>query len=262
MIIKCSEKDMDNLLKYIGDDYGKCLYIYIDLIKYGFSNENFNIWVQLGENKEICGIITEYYKGIQLYSKDCNLIGNEVVEFILGRNSDVIFGMKCVIDSIKKFLPEFTEELGFVGKLTKDISPVSDEPYSASLDELSEIVELVASDENIGKPYGYDSLYSQYYERMTDNFGRNYILRDKSTNELISHAGTYAEIPELAIMGGVITAIPFRGKGFSKMTISALCSELKSEGKEIFSFYYIPSARKMHHSMGFEELGIWAKLFK
>ena len=62
--------------------------------------------------------------------------------------------------------------------------------------------------------------------------------------------------------GGVITAIPFRGQGFSKITLSALCAELKLEKKEIFSFYYIPSAKNMHHSIGFEEIGIWAKLIK
>ena len=262
MIIKGNEKDMDTILEYIGTDYGKCLYIYIDLKKYGFTNENFNVWIQYDENNEICCIISEYYKGIQLFSKNYNLIAKEISEFIQDRNSDMIFGMKEVIDIIKEYLPRFDEELGFVGHLTKDITLISDEPYSASLDEIPEIVKLVVSDENIGKPYGFDSLYEQYYERKIENFGRNFILRDESTNEIITHAGTYAELPELAIIGGVITSPPYRGRGFSKITLSALCNELKSEGKEIFSYYYIPSAKNMHHSVGFEEIGIWAKLIK
>lgn len=262
MIVKCNERDMDNILEYIGDDYAKCLYIYIDLKKYGFTNEHFNVWIQYNEKDEICCIISEYYKGIQLFSKNCNLIADEIYEFLINRDSDVIFGIKEVIDIIKEYCTGFTEELGFVGKLTRDITSFSSKPYSASLGEIGEIVELVASDENIGKPYGYDSLYKQYYERKVENFGRNFILRDDSTNEIITHAGTYAEIPELAIIGGVITAIPFRGQGFSKITLSALCAELKLEKKEIFSFYYIPSAKNMHHSIGFEEIGIWAKLIK
>ncbi|WP_407421284.1 GNAT family N-acetyltransferase [Methanobrevibacter sp.] len=262
MIIKADGKDMDTILEYIGNDYGKCLYIYIDLKKYGFTNENFNVWIQYNKNGEICCIISEYYKGIQLFSKNYNLVANEISEFILQRNSDVIFGMNEVINRIKEYLPEFTEELGFVGHLTKSIDLLSNEPYSASLDEIHEIVELVVSDENIGKPYGFDSLYEQYYSRKVENFGRNFVLRDNSTNEIITHAGTYAELPELAILGGVITSIPYRGHGFSKITLSSLCNELKSEGKEIFSYYYIPSAKNMHHSIGFEEIGIWAKLIK
>lgn len=262
MIIKCNDSDMANILEYIGEDYGKCLYIYIDLKKYGFTNENFNVWIQYNDNNEICCIISEYYKGIQIFSKNCNLFPKEISEFLINRNSEVIFGIKEVIDMVKEYLPGFTEELGFVGKLTKNIASISNEPYSASLDEIGEIVELVASDENIGKLYGYDSLFKQYYGRKVENFGRNFILRDNTTNEIVTHAGTYAEIPELAIIGGVITAISYRGQGFSKITLSALCEELKSEGKEIFSFYYIPAAKNMHHSIGFEEVGIWAKLIK
>lgn len=262
MIVKCNEKDMKTILDYIDEEYGKCLYIYIDLKKYGFSNENFNVWIQYNENDEICCIISEYYKGIQLFSKNCNLIASEISEFLIDNDSEVIFGMKEIIDIIKEYLPEFTEELGFVGKLTRNIYSISAEPYSASLNEIGEIVELVASDENIGKPYGYESLYEQYCERNIENFGRNFILRDNATNEIITHAGTYAEIFELAIIGGVITSIPYRGQGFSKITLSSLCNELQSEGKEIFSFYYLPSAKNMHNSLGFEEIGIWAKLIK
>lgn len=262
MIVKCNEKDTEVILDYIGDDYGKCLYIYIDLKKYGFTNENFNVWAQYDENGEICCVISEYFKGIQLFSKNCNLIAHEISEFLIDNNSEVIFGMREVINIIKGYLPEFTEELGFVGKLTKNINPISMEPYSASLDELDEIIELVYSDDNIGKPYGYDSLYKQYYERNVEKFGRNFILRDNSTNEIITHAGTYAEIVELAILGGVITSVSYRGQGFSKIVLSSLCNELQSEGKEIFSFYYLPSAKNMHNSLGFKEIGIWAKLIK
>ena len=77
MIIPCNDENIETVFEYIGEDYGKCLYIYIDLKKFGLDDENFNVWIQC-ENEEICAIISEYYGGIQIYSKEQNLITEEI----------------------------------------------------------------------------------------------------------------------------------------------------------------------------------------
>lgn len=249
------------IFDYIGDDYGKCLYIFIDLKKYGLDDDNFNVWIQNNDQKEICAIISEYYGGIQIYSKEYNLIADEIVDFIKYKDSNVVFGIKETLNKIKDLMPEYSIELGTVSELSDiKVSP-SDSVYSATIDEIAEIVEIVAQDENIGKPYGYESLYSQYCERKLSNFGRNFILRDQN-GEIICHAGTYAEIPELAVIGGVITSTDYCGKGFAKTTLASLCNQLKQEKKRVFSFFYIPSAEKMHYSVGFKKIGDWMKLYK
>ena len=66
MIVECNNEDITSVFDYIGEDYGKCLYIYIDLKKYGIDDENFNVWIQYNENEDICAIISEYYGGIQI----------------------------------------------------------------------------------------------------------------------------------------------------------------------------------------------------
>jgi hypothetical protein len=262
MIISCKNENINSVLDYIGNNYGRCLYIYIDLKKFGLDDENFNVWIQYNQDNEICAIISEYFGGIQLFSKEYDFIAEEIVEFIKNKDPHVVFAMKEIIDEIKDSLPEYIQEDGIVSQLKELKHKANPDAYSASIDEIAEIVSIVAADESIGKPYGYDSLYQQYCERKNENFGRNFILRDEKTNEIICHAGTYAEIAELAVIGGVITSIPYRGKGYSKETLSSLCSELLSENKDIFSFYYIPSAKRMHEGVGFEEIGIWSKLAK
>lgn len=262
MIIKCNNRDIDKIFEYIGEDYGKCLYIFIDLKKYGLDDENFNVWIQQESNNEICAIISEYYGGVQIYSKNQDFIVNEIVNFITKRNTNVIFSIKENIDKLKFFLPNYKQETGTVSELFELKFPPNNKAYEASVDEIEEIVRIIAEDENIGKPYGFESLYNQFIKRKKDNFGRNYILRDELTNNIICHAGTYAELEELAIIGGVMTSIPYRGKGFSKETLSSLCNQLKSENKRIFSFFYIPSAEKMHYGVGFEKIGDWSKLSK
>lgn len=47
MIRKCNLEDINEIYDYIGNDYQNCLYTYIDLVKYGLNNENFNVWIQL-----------------------------------------------------------------------------------------------------------------------------------------------------------------------------------------------------------------------
>ena len=261
MIIPCSKNNIDDIFDYIGKDYGKCLYIYIDLKQYGIDDENFNVWIQYNIDSEISAIISEYYGGIQVYSKFCNFDVKEIANFIIKRNPNVIFGMEAIIDKIHELLTDYDKEIGVVGELIELNYPPNPEVYSASIEELEDIVKIISQDENIGKAYGFESLYNQYVDRKINNFGRNYVLRDDS-GEIICHAGTYAELPELAVIGGVITNIPYRGKGFSKGTLATLCSKLKSEKKDVFSYFYIPSASKMHYGVGFKKIGGWAKLFK
>ena len=35
-MIKCTKENAQEIFDYIGKDYGKCAYLYIDLKKYGF----------------------------------------------------------------------------------------------------------------------------------------------------------------------------------------------------------------------------------
>lgn len=262
MIYECKEGDIKTIFEYIGEDYGKCLYIFIDLKKYGINDKNFNVWIQYNEHDEICAIISEYYGGIQFYSKQQNFIIEEILEFIKEKDPQMIFAIKPIIDKLKYKLPNYKQETGIVGELVELKYPPNSEVYSASMDEIKEIVKIVAADDEIGKPYGFKSLYAQFCERKKNNFGRNYILRNPDTLEIIGHAGTYAELPELAVIGGVIISIRYRGKGFSKEILSSLCYQLISENKRVFSFYYIPSATKMHASVGFEQIEKWSKLSK
>ena len=260
MIKECNDSDKSLLLDYIGKDYGKCLYVYIDLRKYPLDNHHFRAWCQYDDQQTLVAVVTEYHKGIQVYSKSQDFNAEEIASFLNAKNPPIILGMKETMDKLWPFMPERKQELGTVGQLTSVRIDANPNAYAADYNELEDIVNLLVQDENIGKPYGFESLYTQFRERMEDGFGRNYILRDNATHELICHAGTYAELPEIAVIGGVITSPNFRGQGQAKSVLAALCQKLLEEGKDIFSFYYIPPAIKMHLGVGFESIGEWAKL--
>lgn len=262
MISKCNSDNIEQVFNYIDEDYQNCLFTYIDLVKYGLDNENFNVWIQYNDENNICCIISEYYGGLQIYSKNYDLIANELIEFIKINNFEGISGCKDSMDKIKGAFPDYKKTLAIIGKLNKLIYPPNPKVYSINIDELEEVARIVYENENLRKHHSYESLYNQFYERIQDNFGRNFILRDESNNQIICHAATYAEIKNLAVIGGVITTEKYRGKGYSKGTLSSICKQLQSEGKDVFSKFIIPPAIKMHYGVGFEKVGDWITLKK
>lgn len=258
----CNGSNQEQIINYIGKDYGKCLYIFIDMLEYGLDSDFYKVWMQKDENDEICAIVSKYYSGMQVYSKNSTYDVEDVANLIKENNCELIFGAKETVSQLEPYFPDLKIELGTVGGL-KDIKiEPAEKAYSAPVEELAEVVELIASDEAIGKPYGYDSLYKQYVERKETNFGRNWVIRSEETGNILCHAGTYAETKELAVIGGVMTAPEARGKGVSKPVLAAICNELKKENKDVFSFYYIPVAKAMHEGVGFETVCIWQKLYK
>lgn len=262
MITECNEDNVHQVFDYIGQDYEKCLYMYIDLVKYGIKNENFKVWIQYDDENNICGIISQYFKGIQIYSKSYNIIPDEMISFIKSRNPDIITGMKEAMLQIKEGFLDYHEVQSNIGRLNELTYPSNPEAYTASVDELEEITELVYEDENLGMIYTFEQLYEQFHSRLQDNFGRNVIVRDEDTNEIVCHAATSAELPELAVITGVITSPDYRGKGYSKGILAAICEQLLSEGKNVFSYFNIPPAVKMHYGVGFEKVGDWVKFKK
>ena len=260
MIEKCSDEKI--IYDYIGRDFGKCLYLFIDLVQYGLDKDYFTIWLQINENNEISSLISRYYDGFQIFSKNNEFNEKETAGFIKKYDFSMIVGME---DSLRKISPMLSDrplETGYVGQFAELRTPPHPEAYRASADDIKEIAELLACDPALGKPYGYEKLVSQFHKRFEDDFGRSYLLRDKKDNKIICHAATYAETKELAVISGVITAPEYRGKGYSKSVLAALCEELHKENKKVFSYYYIPAAIKMHHGTGFEDIGRWAKIVK
>ena len=261
MIVKCDNNDYELIMNYIGDEYGRCLYVYIDLFKYRFSNPEFQMWKQTEDDKITC-IVSKYYSGMQIFSRECNYNAEEVAELIKGHGVTNVFAEQDTLNVIKPYFDGYNEEIGIVGQLSEITAEPNESAYRIGMDELPEAAGLVAADEGIGVPYGYDSLLKQYTERMEEDFGRNYLLRGGVDNSIACHVATYAETPKIAVIGGVITSPEFRGKGVSKGVLAKLCRDLKEEGKDVFSFYYIPAAKAMHEGVGFKTKVVWAKLFK
>lgn len=262
MIIECDNQRKDEILSYIGKDYYKCLYLYIDMQQYGCSSKYTKTWTQKS-NDSITAVLLSYHSALHVYSKDLNFEVSELSEFIIRKNPSII----CASSEIIKLLePQmccngFVSEFGHIGKYTENKpSPIKYEIRLACKDDIYEIAKLLYNDVDIGSSYNLQDLINQIEERMKSGFVRSYVIKEE--RHVIAHLGTGAEIENLSTISYVITAPQYRGRGLSSSLFSYACKQLAAEGREIYSVYYPENSRRLHHKMGFTDCCEFGKLFR
>ena len=244
--------------KYINGNYNRCLYLYLDFIKYGSDSNKVKIYYQLCDNKITC-IMLNYYTALHIYSnsiEDCDFI--EIANFINKNEYLGIFGEKELIYNISKYLPKYESEYGFVRKNTYDSNEYDDDVEIATLDDFDEIVDLILLDDDIASSYDKDVLLAQLKERYIDSFGRNYIIR--KDGKIVAHICTNGEINEFACLGLVIVHPKYRKNGFAKNIVSKMAYDLLKENKELFLINYTDVSSQLYEKLGFEISCEWGKL--
>lgn len=261
MIIKCINSQEKEIKDYIGTEYGKCLYLYIDLVKYGCDSEFTKVWKVLGNNG-INMVMLAYHSALHMYSFAMDFNEEEIVQFIRERNPSIICASKSIIERLKPFLVDdgYEYEYGHIGKKTNVIQPKEGVKVERAQSDIEQIAKLLYEDDDIGASYTFDDLVSQIRERLSQGFVRSFVIKQDA--KVVAHLGTGAEIDKLCTICYVITDPNYRGKGLSSALFCYACQQLESEGKEIFSVYYPENSRRLHHKMGFVDYCEFGKLYK
>lgn len=260
MFKRVEKKDIQLIEEYIGTDYDKCLYLYLDFIKYGLDNENLRFWLDM-EDDEIKCVILKYYSGMHVFSKNRDCDFDEIKKLIIAETPSVICAEKFLIETLSDILKEkeYATEYGWVRVLSKHYECENSDVELASEDnDFVEISKLIKND-HMGEFYDLDELISQIKERDEDNFGRNYIIRDG--DKIISNASTNAELENIAVLSNVITDKPYRGKGLATRVCSKLCNDLIDEGKKVYLINYTDESTGLYDKLGFEISCEIGKLF-
>ncbi len=262
MFKRVDEKDGQLIKEYIGNDYDKCLYLYLDFLKYGLSNENLKFWLDLDDDNEIRCVVLKYYSGMHVFSKNNDCDFEEIKGLINSEEPSVVCAEKFLVENLSEVLEEdgYLPEYGWVRVLSKhydcDNSMVK---RATEEEEFIEISKLIKND-HMGKFYDFDELVSQIKEREEDDFGRNYIIKDDG--KIISNASTNAEIEKIAVLSNVITDESHRGKGLATKVCSKLCNDLIDEGKNVYLINYTDESTRLYEKLGFEISCEIGKLYK
>lgn len=220
-------------------------------------------------------VLLQYYTGINVFSYKNNLDVPATVAFLQEKQPSMINGP---LETLEKLYPYFRETYDFeAGYVTELLEKPKDESMSetdesdaetqaefpvekAGEAELPEIAAMICTDEGVGGTYTPEGLAAQLLERQRDGFGRNYFIRQNG--RIVCHAGTYAEVDDLAVVSGVITAEDSRGQNLADRVVSKLNKELLAEGKHPCLFYYTKSAARLYAKTGYAAGTGWAKLIR
>lgn len=261
MIIKCDIVDKRMIDDYIGREYFKCLYLYLDFHQFGTESNIVDVYIQK-DNDSVTSISLKYHSALHIYSQKLDFDIDELVGHIRQICPSIICAERVCIEKLAPALSKdgYESEFGHIGKMVNfDPSDTDVEIKKACLDDIDSIAELLYSDDDIGASYSLNDLKQQIYERLSTGFVRSYVIKDGE--RVVCHAGTGAEVVGVSTFAYLVTDKDYRGKGFGTKITSYTCRELKKDGLEIFSVYYPENSRRLHHKLGFEDVCEFGKLY-
>lgn len=262
MITKCAYHDVDRILNYIGPEYPRCLYLYLDLKQYGFQSDTVIAYIQHSYGK-IESVLLKYHTCLHVFSKDNDFNAEELASFFYENGFSMIYSTKTIANAIFSALPlNIANRVEVTNGWVARIKNVDNEPewiaVSAEDGDFAQIVDLIYEDEDIGKSYDYEDLAKQIAERNREGYARNLVI--KQDDLVIAHACTNAEFENIAVVAELIVRKSYRRNGYASEIWREICSLLLAEGKEVYSFYYSEESRRLHKKIGFFEVCEWSKI--
>ena len=261
MITKCVPTDEKQILSYIGMNYPSCLYLYLDLMEYGIASDSIDVYT-LTVADEIKAVLLKYYSCLHVYSCDNQFNAEELASFFADKKFKILY---CTAEAARKVYTAFPDRLKKRAVITEgwvaQIKELDHEPKwmarPAQKEDFEQIVKLIY-DDDIGRSYQFDELAKQIEERNRQAYARNLVI--KKDGLVIAHACTNAEYGKIAVVAELLVRKEFRRKGYASEIWRDICSQLLSENKEVYSFYYSEESRSLHKHIGFFEVCEWAKV--
>lgn len=262
MIRTCTRQDERQILSYIGTDYARCLYLYLDIKKYGIGSDSIEVYIQKKEDT-ISAVLLKYYSCLHVYSRDDAFDAAELAEFFCSGCFTMLY---CSTRTAEKLYAAFPESLkgratvtnGSVARICAVDKKARGLAVPAQEKDFDQICALIYADEDIGKSYRYDTLAKQLAERNREGYARNLVI--KQGDLVIAHACTNAELDNIAVVAELIVRKDWQKQGYASEIWRELCGRLLAENKEVYSIYYSEESRRLHRHIGFFEVCEWTKV--
>jgi RimJ/RimL family protein N-acetyltransferase len=255
MIRRLGEPDRAALKTLLSDAPQFNLYLLGNLDTNGFDQDFCEFWGDVTDGR-VRGVINRYMVGWTVYGKaDADWAGlGAVVDahaVAAERLQDNPGGVASFLPYLHRYaLASLTEDILMElpwGGLQQQSPPDGFVVRRASLDDLAGLVTFFAD-------AGPMSRTAAAVERPLLDRRIWMALKD---NQMVSAALTNAETRDMAMIGGVFTAPPWRGKGLSQAVCSALCADLFESGRQPVLYWHDPAAGRVYTKLGFRQTGIW-----
>ena len=262
MIRQLKKDDLPRMLDVVQKDILQNPYFWIDSVSFGAQSAKTDIWAV--EDTTPLGYIFRYYNSIQLFrcgvSETVEHFAALTADFLSGFDFDMISGEVHSICAINEKLDCYQCAEGVIMQQT-ELQYIHDcQTIRANPSDCAEIAALICSDVSIGGHYRIEALAAQLRDRMSEEKCRNYIVR--VNGEIVAHFGTYAEMENIAILGGLITAPAFRGAGFGTALQAVLANKMLKENKVPLLYCFDRRIQQWYENKGWQSVRRCAKLEK
>lgn len=255
------EKDIDDILFFLKNNIANCLYMYIDIKKYGLQNPNMTVWISRdASDNQVNLVVMKYYDSIQMFSDNKQWDKEWLTNLILKEKYSMVSGEAQMIRQLEELLRgEYHSEYGEIFRLpsyrkTDDTDIVQ---YAREAD-MEEIAELICMDESFKANYQPKILEKQLKERLLSGMGRNAIIRDNK--RIVAHIATYAEFEDIAITSGLIVHPEYRTSSYGFIVESVLTNDLLDLGKFVYTFALEKKRKQFLAVLGARVCGEYGKL--
>lgn len=259
MITRCLPGDREAILSYMGVDYGKCLYLYLDLMQFGFDSPEVSVWKEEAGDGRLAAIALIYHTTAHLFSRDGAYDSKAWADLLRRMGVRLACAEAPVVRALSENLSG-RAEYGRVGHLTHIPDEVDRSGVRlAGADDFDQIARLLHDNAFYDTKGDVHTIANQLRARWARGFTRNYVIEIDGV--IAAHICTKAEGDRLVVAGGGATDPRFRMRGLGIKVFQVLAYDLAAEGKDIFSFYYGESATAYNLRLGLAPCCEWGRIF-
>ncbi len=257
---RATNKVIPAILEYLKRNVGDCVYMYVDIAKYGLDNPNMAVWYD-ADDDGICLVVMKYYDSIQVFTEKDDYDTEAVINLIREYKPGMISGRSDLVELLYPLCTDtYNFEKGYVFKLTRFRAFDSIVPIKrVGVEKCKEIARFICSNESIGGYYDVDNLTKQLAERIETGIGRSLIITGED-GTIKGHIATYAEFDGIATTAGLLAVDDGSGIPYGTMLESRLVNDLLNENYTIFTFVTEDRRARFFRAMKCVELNRYGKM--
>ncbi len=256
MIQQLGEADRAALTALLLNDPAHNLYMLGNLETLGFGRDFCQFWGQFDENGRLASVANIYTVGWSVYGRN-GADWTELAGVIdkhpkkAERLQDNPGGVESILPFLRKYRAAEVHVEEVMELHRQDLRTIDDPTdvtiRRANLDDLDALV----------------AFFSDAGHMTRSASGVERPLRDTRVwvadmgDEIVSTALTNAETASLAMIGGVFTPEPWRGRRLSQAVCHALCVDLIADDKMPVLYWDTPAAGAVYRKLGFNTVGKW-----
>lgn len=228
-------KELGRIIAFLEEYIDHCVYIYIDIVKYGLTHEHIKLWYT-ERGCKINTVAMKYYDSFQLFSVDVMLDKDKVCTLLRDNPVKTISGNYELIEVLAKNMQdEYEINYGVIVKEDKYREvPGFEKVEAATEKDCYEIAQLMCQDREFNSNYEVDILAEQLANRIKTGVGRSYIIREQE--QIVAHVGVFAEAGNVVVESGLIADARYRNRFYGLIIHECLMKILLSEGKKVYGF--------------------------